>query len=141
MWALKKGIYVIQDRSFISSLAYQPEQAKFFENQELTIEQLLELPGNKLAYENAPGLILVPNVPVEVAMERLKGREKDDVCIFENKEFQDGVRSFYFSGDSISDKIRGLFPDSTIVSIDTSKDEDKTKASTIKAIIEYRRKN
>ena len=72
--------YIITDRSYISSLAYQPLQG-------LRFEWVKEL--NRFVMK--PDLIFLLDIPVEVFLER---RGKTDV-IFEKKEFQKKLRHSY----------------------------------------------
>lgn len=78
--AREKYDYIITDRSYISSLAYQPLQG-------LRFEWVKEL--NRFVVK--PDLIFLLDIPVEVFLER---RGKTDV-IFEKKEFQKKLRHSY----------------------------------------------
>jgi thymidylate kinase len=86
---------VIQDRSLASSLAYQPLQ-----DQSLSTERLLELPGNKQTIEFYPTLLLLIRTEAAAAMARLEARtEKQDQVIFEEKDFQAKLVQRFLSDD------------------------------------------
>lgn len=78
--ALQKYDYIITDRSYISSLAYQPLQG-------LRWEWIREL--NR--YVIKPDLIFILDVPAEVFMKR-RGETK---VVFEKEEFQKKLRQAY----------------------------------------------
>lgn len=99
--ALKAGCYVFQERWFASSFAYQPLQA-CERGESLTVEELLELPGNALAVANPPGLIIVPKISSEEAMARLAKRDKRDQSDFERVAFQAKLAERYYSDQFVS---------------------------------------
>ena len=78
---------MVQSRGVASSLAYQPIQAKSKE-EELSIEQICMFKGNALALQHAPDLLIIADVDVNVAQERLKLRRKDDSSAMEKLEIQ-----------------------------------------------------
>jgi len=79
---LKLGNWVISDRYYLSTLAYQGY------GRGLPIEKLKRL--NKMVIENIePDLWVYVDVPVEVALERLKKRSRDH---FEEEEFLKRVK-------------------------------------------------
>ncbi len=80
--ALEKYDYIITDRSYISSLAYQPLQGVRF-------EWVREL--NR--YVMKPDLIFLLDIPAVVFMQR-RGKTK---VIFENHEFQKKLRQAYLA--------------------------------------------
>ncbi|MEK9158803.1 MAG: hypothetical protein AAB673_02280 [Patescibacteria group bacterium] len=90
--ALKAKKIIIQDRSVTTSLVYQAVQSAA-----LTLDRLAGLPGNQLALEHAPDYLIVLELPVEKAMERLQGRDtKKDNAIFENPEIiKKNMRAFH----------------------------------------------
>lgn len=104
--ALDDGCLVSSDRGLVTSLVYQPVQADMYEGMSREFSQglILGLPGNSLAMQHCPGLLILPKVSVDVAMGRLAGREKDDCSRFENREFQSEVADVYVEGN-----IRGLY--------------------------------
>ncbi|MCX6779988.1 MAG: deoxynucleoside kinase [Candidatus Magasanikbacteria bacterium] len=74
---------IIQDRGISSSLAYQTSQ-----NQDLTFDILLALPGNKLAMEYRPDHLIIIKTSAHTAAERLSTRsDKQDNSIFEKENF------------------------------------------------------
>lgn len=123
--ALERGKHIIQSRSILSSLVYQPLQKRLPEEQPLCIEEILSLDGNQFALSNAPDLLIIPTLNnVDTALERLAQREKKDLSIFENKEFLLLIKSVYES-----DFVRCLFEKygTTVRYLDTSTSVKKTK--------------
>jgi len=131
--ALEGKVYVIQDRGLPASLAYQTAQAGFLKER-LSLKDILSMPGNRLALANAPGLLLIPDVDVETAMQRLSEREKKDDSIFENPEFQKKVRDFYHSG-----KFRKIFSKAgtKIIYINTGISKESTMEQSVAAVRSY----
>lgn len=97
--ALSKGKIVIQSRSVSSSIVYQFLQSKIQKENVLSVEEIINLEGNKFVLDNPPDLLIIPTIKnVEELMERLKNRlEKDDNCGFENLEFQLQLKPLYES--------------------------------------------
>ncbi|MBU4501363.1 MAG: dTMP kinase [Nanoarchaeota archaeon] len=95
--ALEEGKIVMADRSVVSSIIYQPLQAKE-QGEELGLDDVLKLPGNKLAVEEyPPSLLIIAKLDPEKAIQRLESREKKDDCIFEKLEFQKKLQERYNS--------------------------------------------
>jgi len=81
---LNQDKFIIQDRGFSTSLAYQNAQ-----NRELTFEKLLAMTGNALALKHRPDYLILLTTEPEEAMRRLDARkDKKDNAIFENLDFQ-----------------------------------------------------
>lgn len=122
--ALKAGKHVFQERGVVTSIIYQPMQER------MQLSELLKLPGNKLAMQNAPDMLIIPVVSPEVVMQRLEEREKKDHSIFENLAFQRKVSERYTSG-----WLRSLFEGhgSSVVYIDTNppKEIDATRKEAV----------
>lgn len=78
--ALEAGKTIIQDRSVSTSLAYQPVMPDG-----PTVEELLEMPGNKFALEHAPNALILTDIAPELIRERLK-RADDSKGVFEDLE-------------------------------------------------------
>ena len=98
--ALKAGMHVFQERGVITSLVYQPMQME-----DLPVGEIMDLPGNRFAMDNAPHLLIVTMLSAEEAMSRLNKRDnKQDDAIFEKLEFQQKVKDRY-----TSDWLRDLF--------------------------------
>jgi thymidylate kinase len=94
--ALNAGKTVIQSRSVSTSIVYQPIQSEVQKENFLSIDEILSLPGNKLALDNAPDLLIIPTIKnVNILFERLAGREKDDNCNFEKIQFQERVKPLF----------------------------------------------
>jgi len=89
--ALQKEKYVFQERGLISSLVYQPVQ------EHITIADLMRLPGNKLAMENSPGVIIITRVSSDYAMQRLQLKLSKTISIFDNLLFQRKIEERYSS--------------------------------------------
>ena len=86
--ALKDGKIVLSDRYHFSTLAYQTAQGLEREK----IDGVLKA----LRYEILlPDLTVFIDVPVEVALERIYGRTKGTVDIYEKEEFLKRVRENY----------------------------------------------
>jgi len=82
---------VIQDRSVLSSLAYQPLQ-----DPEVKLEWLLELRGNQIELANAPDVLFILRIDPEEAKRRLAARiDKQDNSVFEKDEFQKALAERY----------------------------------------------
>ena len=89
--ALDKYDYVVSDRYYHSSLAYQPLQGSPYE----WVRQL-----NRYVLE--PDMTFIIDVPVEIFLER---RGETDV-IFEKREFQEKLRNSYLElAENLSDPI------------------------------------
>jgi dTMP kinase len=89
--ALKAGKIIFQERGLVSSLVYQPVQ------EHIQLSELLKLPGNKLAMQNAPSLLLIAKVSPETVVKRLGQRAKKDNSIFDNLSFQRKLEERYNS--------------------------------------------
>jgi len=96
--AVKAGKYVFQERGVTSSLVYQPVQER------IQLSELLKLPGNRLAIQNAPTLLLIAKVSPETVVKRLGLRAKKDNSIFDNVAFQRKLEERYSS-----EWLKGLF--------------------------------
>jgi len=129
--ALKDGKTVIQDRSVCSSLVYQRTQS----DNTISITQLKELEGNKLALDNSPNLLIIPTIKnTEELMTRLNNRTKQDNCIFENINFQLKLKPIYES-----EELRQIFETrNTIVKyLDASLSIKDTQEQAIKIYKEF----
>ena len=125
--ALKAGKFVFQERGLISSLVYQPVQER------IQLSELLNLPGNRLAIQNAPSLLLIARVSPETAVKRLGLRAKKDNSIFDSLAFQRKVIDRYSS-----EWLRRLFEHhgSKVEYIDTDepKSEEETRRETVEIV-------
>ncbi len=88
--ALKLGKFVFQEGGIVTSFIYQPVQGR------ISLNDLMHLPGNKLALENAPDLLIITKVDPEVVMQRIEQRNKKR-SIFENLFFQRKLSERYYS--------------------------------------------
>lgn len=83
--------FVIQDRSVLSSLAYQPLQ-----DPSVTLEWLQTLRGNQIELEHAPDALFILQIDPKQAKQRLEARiDKQDNSIFEKDEFQNALAARY----------------------------------------------
>lgn len=130
---LEDSKMILQDRSVASSIAYQPLQAEF-QNEKLSLDDVLNLYGNKIALSRSPNLLAITEVPVDVAMERLRLREKQDDSIFEAPEFQSALLERYTSS-----WLRELYEakGTKVVYIDTSKGLDHTEEQSYHVLAEF----
>ncbi len=80
--ALEQGKIIFQERGVTTSLVYQPVQDKTME-----LEKIIELPGNNLALEHRPDLLIIALVEPREAMLRIDERGKKDNSIFEKLPF------------------------------------------------------
>lgn len=123
--ALEKGKHVVQSRSVLSSMVYQPLQDRLADEPPLRIEDVLRLEGNRFAFAHAPNLLIIPTLnDIDAALERLGNREKKDDCIFEKREFLGKIQSVYQS-----DYVRHLFESygTNVQYLDTSTSVQETK--------------
>ena len=108
--ALKMGKFVFQDRGIATSFVYQPIQGR------IPLDELMRLPGNRLAMEYAPELLILTKVSSDVVMRRIEERNKART-IFENLLFQRKIEERYGSV-----WLRQLFENSksTVAYLDTN---------------------
>ncbi|MBN2454216.1 hypothetical protein JXB11_01585 [Candidatus Woesearchaeota archaeon] len=127
--AIQAGITIFQERGVISSLVYQPVQER------IQLSELLRLPGNRLALQYAPNLLLIATVSPETVVGRLDRREKKDNSIFDTLSFQRKLDERYRS-----DWLRNLFErhGSKVEYVDT--DVPKTVEETEKKAVEIYQK-
>lgn len=89
--ALASGVKIIQDRGFTSSLAYQSVQGN------LSMQDILNVPGNTLANQHAPDLFIHVDCPVKVAIGRLQKRSKQDDSLFEREQMLQKIQKAFVS--------------------------------------------
>ncbi len=88
--ALAQGKIIFQERGVTTSIIYQPIQ-----EEALPLEKIMELPGNKLALEYRPDLLIIAQVDPKEAMARLAERDKKDNSIFEKLPFLEKIAKRY----------------------------------------------
>jgi len=88
--ALAQGKIIFQERGVTTSIIYQPIQ-----EEPLELEKIMELPGNKLALEHRPDLLIIAQVDPKEAMARLAERDKKDNSIFEKLPFLEKIAERY----------------------------------------------
>ena len=105
--ALENGLTVIQSRGLPSTLVYQSLKAeKEGKNSERTRNNILYHEGNRLQLEeHSPDLLIIATVKnADSLIKRIKSREKDDNCEFENPETLKEMNLLYKS-----DWLRDMF--------------------------------
>lgn len=118
----KPGRIVVQVRGLMSSLTYQTIQAED-EGSKLSVEQLLELPGNRLELSRRPDLTLLLMVTPETAAKRLAARtEKVDGDKFADPRFQARVSLRYRSKD-VLEPFERLGTKTVFIDAEKSKEE------------------
>jgi thymidylate kinase len=131
---LKRGKVVIESRSITTSVCYQYVQAQE-KNEDLSVEKILSLPGNKFVLSHFSGLLIIPVIKdVNVIEERLTGRDKKDNCIFETTPFQEKLNQVYKS-----DWFQEIFRKSgmKIEYIDASTSPEDTQREAVRVVREY----
>lgn len=95
---LKSGIDIYQSRSLATSLVFQ-RQTALNQGQTLTMEDILQIPGNAFCYRHPMDFLIIPTIDtVEEVIKRLTERkDKVDNCIFETFEFQRKLKEVYES--------------------------------------------
>ncbi|MBU1145924.1 hypothetical protein KKD80_00010 [Patescibacteria group bacterium] len=88
--ALAQGKIIFQERGVTTSIIYQPIQ-----DETLELEKIMALPGNKLALEHRPDLLIIAQVDPKEAMLRLAERDKKDNSIFEKLPFLEKIAERY----------------------------------------------
>jgi len=97
--AREQGKIILQERGVITSVVYQPIQLE-----KISLNDIINLPGNRLALKNAPDILIILKVEPSVVIGRLDARHKKDHAIFENLTFQQRLEVRYES-----DWLRKLF--------------------------------
>lgn len=123
--AIRAGIDVFQERSFTSSVTYQPLQSP-----SVTVRKLLRLPGNALGLRHAPDLFVVADVEPSVALKRLRGRRgKRDNSIFERLQFLTRLRKQFNSN-----RLRRLLrrARTKVVYLDTGKSKQESEQEIVR---------
>ncbi len=123
--AISAGKHVFQERGVITSFVYQPVQER------IQVSELMQLPGNRLAMQYAPDLLIISRIKPETVMARLGVRSKKDSSIFDNLSFQSKISERYGS-----EWLRSLFEQrsSKVVYLDT--DEPRTVSDTKRTAVE-----
>lgn len=120
--ARNAGKIIIQERGVESSIAYQPIQ-----DDSIALDDILALPGNQLALQNAPDILIIPKLSAETAIKRLAARsEKQDGSIFERLDFLQQLAKRYYSAD-----FKKIFEDrgTKVVYINTEGTLEETRES------------
>ena len=128
--ALKLNKLIFQERGILTSLVYQPVQGR------ITLRELMEMPGNRLALKYAPNLLLVTKVDPKVVIERLQVDNRIGQAIFHTLNFQRTIEERYNS-----QWLKSLFErfNTRIVYVDTNppKTVDETKLEARKILDEF----
>lgn len=124
------GKTIIQDRCVATSIVYQPVQAD-----PIPLEDVLGLPGNALALEHSPDLLLIATLPVETALSRLAARQgKHDNAVFERRALLEAFAERY-----AAPWFRALFTDrgTRVVDISTEQDIASVRAASIALVSSF----
>ena len=85
---LEAGIDDYRSRAFSAAITFQRQSALNL-GEELSIAEIMSIPGNKYCAEHPMDHLVIPTiVDVVEAMNRIAQRDKDDNCKFENLNFQ-----------------------------------------------------
>jgi dTMP kinase len=91
--AIKRNLLIVQDRGITSSLAYQPTMSP-----EITEDFVASLPGNQLAIEWRPDVVIICEVPPDIALARLARRaDKSDNAVFEQRDYMARIAQRYLT--------------------------------------------
>ncbi|MBI4453615.1 thymidylate kinase [Candidatus Woesearchaeota archaeon] len=90
--AIENGKIILQERGVVSSFVYQPVQLE-----RISLRDIMDLPGNRLAMKYAPSLLIITKVDPQVVIHRLRERQKQDHAIFEKLVFQRQIAERYES--------------------------------------------
>ncbi|MBT4220680.1 MAG: hypothetical protein HN726_00740 [Candidatus Magasanikbacteria bacterium] len=92
---LAQGKTIIQDRGVSTSLCYQPLEPHGMRRADIALVR-----GNDFALTHAPHHLVITDIPVSSAMNRLGGRtEKQDNAVFEKASFLEDARQTFLSKD------------------------------------------
>ncbi|MDP3734114.1 MAG: hypothetical protein Q8R37_02705 [Nanoarchaeota archaeon] len=101
---LNAGIDVYQSRTYATGLVYQ-RQMMLDRGQPFRPADILNVPGNAFCHRHPIDFLIIPTLSdPQQLISRLRNREKDDNCIFENLDFLTKVRKHYES-----DELRDIF--------------------------------
>ncbi|MFA6429968.1 MAG: hypothetical protein WCV84_05750 [Patescibacteria group bacterium] len=125
--------WVIQDRGCITSLTYQPLDARIKGDTTVTESWIASLPGNALELSRPPELLLLLRLAPAVAMDRLAGRtSKVDGDVFEIATFQEQLALRYRDPQVLAPyKNAGT----AIVEVDASQTPERVVAEALRHII------
>lgn len=103
--AIEAGKIVLQERGVSTTVVYQTVQSRTPsagmapQGAVLTVDEILSIPGNTLAVEHAPNVLVIVKVKPETAIKRLRARTgKQDNCIFEKREYLKKLAGCFYSG-------------------------------------------
>jgi dTMP kinase len=133
---IKKYEYVLCDRYIVSSIAYEgPMLEKFFGSREETVKWMV----NVSMMLKIPDVIIYLDVPLSVALERIKKNRKDlnfrgkQLSMLENPDVLDKIKKYY---DYFFDNVNKFIQNVKIVKIDAGKSQDDVLDSVEKIIKE-----
>ena len=88
---IRKDKNIIQSRSILSSIIYQTEDGS------VSVDEIVNMPGNSyfLNHNMMDYLLILTIDDPQKVIDRLKGRDKDDNCIYENIKFQTAISKKY----------------------------------------------
>jgi len=111
----KEGYIIISDRYYHSTFAYQLSYPN------MDINWVMEMHK----YLKKPDYVFILDVPVEIALERIKNREKKN--IYENKEFLEKIRERYL-------KLKEILSDENIYYIDNTRSPEEVVSEIVNII-------
>ncbi len=117
--ALNKGVHVVSDRYKYSTTVYQSAQG-------LPLQELID----KHKDMPTPDLVLIFDVPVEVAIERMSKDKRKEHKFESSLEFQKKLRESYL-------KLPEIFPEENIVVIDGTKTVGEVSEEARKILDKY----
>ncbi len=120
--ALKADKIIFQDRGVVTSFVYQPVQER------IPLHELMKLPGNKLALQYAPDLLIIIQVSPEIVMNRISKRGLNANTIFNNLLFQRRISERYNSL-WLKELFQRFGTDVAYISTEPPKTEEDTKNS------------
>ncbi len=89
--ALKQNKLILQEKGVVTSLVYQPVQGR------ITLRELMEMPGNRLALKNSPSLMIITKVEPRIVIERLQTDGRIGHALFYTLNFQRTIDERYSS--------------------------------------------
>jgi len=121
--AKEAGKIIIQDRGVTTSLAYQTTM-----RHALSFDEIRSLPGNHLALQHVPEVLILTELPIEEAAARIANRSDDHKGVFQDLDLLRRVAENFKS-----DEFRSLFEaaGTKILELNTSGNQAETEARTL----------
>ena len=124
--ALNAGKTIIQDRGVSTSFVYQPVMPGG-----LSLEAVMNLPGNRLALEHVPDTLILTHVSADTAFKRILNRNDESKGVFADLAFLKKQETRF-----ASDWFRNLFASkgTRVIELDTSGSLEETQKAATKLI-------